>query len=379
MWLGFYSEEHLVKKVVEAIWNALPSLMPLQVAQYPVGLEKTSMDVLSMLYNKKRVIGICGMGGIGKTTLAKEVYNQVKSRYESCCFLDNVKDANSMDSLRLKMVMNLIGKDATYMVGNYDRCFERIQKKKVLVVVDDISEAKQFYELIPHLNRLLSGSEVIITSRDRNLLNTIMASVALDEGAIYDMPVLNFPNSMELFLNHAFRKRSLFEVDVAFHGNVKDIVNACKGLPLALEVIGGSLFNKKDEPKCWTEAIVRIRKDKDIIKSLRISFDDLANEEKDMFIDIACTMLGHSKDMALEFWNSIDFDMPNWSLNALVAKSLVKVDSDGHLQMHDLLRDMGREIVLDKASRNVRKQSHIWDCSKILTAGLVRFLRFFCN
>ena len=170
-----------------------------------------------------------------------------------------------------------------------------------------------------------------------------------------------------------FQKRSLSKIDATSHGNVKDIVKACNGLPLALEVIGGFLFNRKHDPKCWTEAIVRIRKDKDIIKSLRISFDDLANEEKDMFMDIACIMLGHLKDMALEFWNSMDYYTPSCSLNALIAKSLVKVDLDGQLRMHDLLRDMGREIVLDRASHNVKKQSHIWDCSKILKAGHVRY------
>ena len=373
MWLVFYSEEHLVSEVVKAVLNALPPPMPLPAAQYPVGLGKTSMDIVSMLHNNKRVIGLCGMGGIGKTTLAKEVYNQEKSRYESCCFLDNVKDANSVDSSRSKMVTSLIGKDATHMVGNYERCFEIIQKKKVLVVVDDISEAKQFFGLIPHLTGLAFGSKVIITSRDRDLLNAIMANVSLDERAIYDMPVLTFPNSMELFIYHAFRKRSLSEVDATFHENVNDIVLACKGLPLALEVIGGFLSNRKDEPECWTEAIVRIRKDRDIIKSLRISFDNLANEEKNMFKDIACMMLGHLKDMALEFWNSAEYNMPNCSLNALIAKSLVKVDLDGRLQMHDLLRDMGREIVMDEASHNVKKQSHIWDCSKIVRkVGRVR-------
>ena len=58
MWLGFYSEEHLVCEVVEVVINALPPPVPLPIAQYPIGLEMTSMDIINMLRNNKRIIGI---------------------------------------------------------------------------------------------------------------------------------------------------------------------------------------------------------------------------------------------------------------------------------------------------------------------------------
>jgi hypothetical protein len=381
MRLGFHSETKLVEKVVAAVLKALHPPVLLSPARYPVGLKKTSMDAVNMIHSMEDnvgILGIYGMGGIGKTTLAKELYNQEQSRFENRCFLQDVNDAkgSAVVDLQMKMVRELLGKDATMMFGDYARMFQVIQTKKLLLVVDDICDTKQFYELIPNLKQLAPGSQIIITSRESGLLNNIMVDIALPGRALYPMPELNFQNSLELFIKCAFQKNTIDEVDVIFHDVVKEITKACGGIPLALEVIGGFLVDKRDQLECWKEAIFQLKNDGDIMTRLRMSYDGLVNDdEKRMFVDIACLMLGHSKDKALEVWRSIGCNAPNWSLNRLLDKCLVKVDAQGQLNMHDLLRDMGRKIVMDKAGGKLEMQSHIWDpamATKILQKEHVR-------
>ena len=317
MRLSFNSDTDLVEKVVVAVLKALNSPLPIPPTRHPVGLKKTSMDGINMLHtmgDNIGVLGIYGMGGIGKTTLAKELYNQEQSRFDNRCFLKDVKDAkgSAIVDLQLKMVKELLGKDASMLFGDYARMFQVIQKKKLLLIVDDISEAKKFYELIPDLKQLAPRRRIIITSRENGLLNNIMANVIQPGHKLYSMPELNFKDSLELFIKCAFHKKSLDEVDSIFHDVVKEITRACGGLPLALEVIGGFLFDKRDQLECWREAIAQLKNDGDIMNRLQVSYDGLVNDdEKRMFVDIACLMLGHSKEKALEVWKSAGYHTPN--------------------------------------------------------------------
>ena len=169
-WLHFISEVKLVEEVVVAVLKALPPPPLLAHARHPVGLEERCAHVINMLHqmgDNVGILGICGMGGMGKTTLVKEVFNQEQSRFKNKCFLKDVKDAKSSTSimdLQKKMVTDLLGDDVMKLSGDCARWFEMIQRQKILLVVDDISETNQFYELIPNLSRLVPGSRVLITS-----------------------------------------------------------------------------------------------------------------------------------------------------------------------------------------------------------------------
>jgi hypothetical protein len=87
-------------------------------------------------------------------------------------------------------------------------------------------------------------------------------------------------------------------------------------------------------------------------QSLEISYKDLDQPEKDMFLDIACYFGGLKEIIALRIW---DFESSTLELQNLKDRSLVKVNKDGNLTMHDQLRDMGRKFAIQE------EKNRIWD------------------
>lgn len=104
------------------------------------------------------------------------------------------------------------------------------------------------------------------------------------------------------------------------------------------------------------ENISRIS-DPDIYDVLKISYNDLSLEEKSIFLDIACFFAGEEKDYVTRM---LDPNFPHNGLNILIAKSLVTVSNDNKIQMHDLLQEMGREVVRQECIKEPGKRSRLW-------------------
>lgn len=101
-----------------------------------------------------------------------------------------------------------------------------------------------------------------------------------------------------------------------------------------------------------------------------------------MFLDIACIMIDHPKDLAMEIWESSgeydDYGSTSWSLDRLIAKCLVQIDGDGQLRMHDLVQDMGRHVVMGRAHGKSEMPSHIWYPSIAAKSLQKKHVRFVC-
>jgi hypothetical protein len=236
--------------------------------------------------------------------------------------------------------------------------------QKVLIVIDDIDKKGQFDELIPNINKLGPSSRIIITSRESNVVNNIM-KIENCKHFKHEMAQLSTIASRHLFNWHAFHRDDVID---GFQELAEKVADACCGLPLALEVIGCFLFDKREEhhlETTWPKTIkTLLNEHKDIFKKLMISYDGLSSEARMMFLDIACFMIGQREHIAMQIFEACKFDYkgPATSFNSLKDKCLVKLDEDKQIVMHDLLRDMGRQVVRNE-SQNMEKgtPSHLWD------------------
>jgi len=326
-----------------------------------VSLEEKAKDIYKLL-QKVSIIGLVGMGGIGKTTLSKKIYHLFHEQYDQSSFLEDVKSKN-IEDLKKQLLQDLCDqkKNSAEVVNGDDlkRIEETMISKKVLVVIDDVDE-----KLIHDLSKVLAfqgkyrKSNVIMTCRNWGILED-----HLDPNGKFEMPYLNKKQATELFQLHAFENTK--QVEKGFEKIVKEIVEACAGLPLSLEVMGGFLHKKKNHDmqtrlKFWRRALKKLQAGnnldggiEDILwKSLEISYKDLDQPEKDMFLDIACYFGGLKEIIALRIWDS---ESSTLELQNLKDRSLVKVNKDGNLIMHDQLRDMGQKFAIEE------EKNRIWD------------------
>ncbi|KAG0605802.1 hypothetical protein M758_9G088700 [Ceratodon purpureus] len=365
-------ENELVKSIVVAVRReSHADLQPQR--GHLFGLEESleeALDTLTMMKKDVGVLGLVGMGGIGKTTLATEIYNHYVSRREFThhSFL---KDVRSTEQLHLQhqLVNDVIQEDSRSSTKKYRKWFDTFRTQKVLLVVDDIDNTSQFEGLIPDILGLASGSRIVVTSRHKDVLVTAVREAKCIK--VFEVKLLNVMHSRQLFNWHAFYTEAPSR---DFRDLAEKVADACGGHPLALEVIGASLFDKKDGPadrEIWMDALRILNQNGDILDKLRISYNSLPSDgDRAMFRDIACLLIGMHTEVAMELWNSCrscgDYCSttkgPSLVLRRLMDKSLVKVDASNRLGMHDVIRDMGRDIVIKESSRP-GKRTHLWNAA----------------
>ncbi|XP_054817703.1 disease resistance protein RUN1-like [Prosopis cineraria] len=140
----------------------------------------------------------------------------------------------------------------------------------------------------------------------------------------------------------------------------KDVIKYAGGLPLSLKVLGSFLCGRTIVE--WKDALAKFKKvpPKDILKILKVSFDGLDDKEKTIFLDVACFFNGMAKDYVIQILETFDEDLhPKFGIKVLTEKSLLVINHEGRLWVHDILQDMGKYIVLQESPNDASKRSRI--------------------
>ncbi|XLS56131.1 hypothetical protein HN51_005886 [Arachis hypogaea] len=359
----FENEAILVESIAQYIHERLIMKLPSSMENL-IGIDSRLEEVVRHIglgENDVRFIGICGMGGVGKTTIARRVYEAIRSEFKASCFLSNVRETCKRSSivqiqkeLLARMNINLDTTIHDEFHGRAAIC-DSLCHRKVLLVLDDVDDGSLLKNLAREQNWFSLGSRIIITTRDRHVL--------VRHGAvnrIYKVEGLKQNEALELFCLNAFKRPKPEE---GYMDLSTEVVKYCGGLPLALEVLGSHLCGRPSD--VWHRAIEKIKSfpDDKIFNTLKISYDGLGHMERNIFLDIACFFKGRKKDYVTNILNRCGYHA-EIDIATLIDKSLLTIINDEYgnifLGMHDLLEDMGKHIVKQESPNNPSKRSRLW-------------------
>ncbi|XP_039155650.1 disease resistance protein RPV1 [Eucalyptus grandis] len=330
-------EAEFIRGIVTQVSSRLEPTTPLYIAKYPVGINSQVQEVISLSQKEwdgddVLMIGIWGPGGIGKMTITKATYNANERHFQKSTFLEQVRETSNkygLVELQKGLLSQILspGHLTVYSEGRGSSLIrEKFRHKKILLVLDDVDDWRQLDMLAGGGDWFGKGSRIFVTSRDKHLLT----SHGINH--VYEVKPLDQGEALDLFNQHAFPhcKKPEIKKDL-----IDRVLHYASGFPLALVVLGSFLCGK-EEP-AWESALHNLSKspDQTINKVLKTSFEGLANNAREVFLDIACLFKGNRIEYIKKVIdNSRDFDS-TIEIEILIERSLIR-NVYGTLQMHDL-------------------------------------------
>ncbi|CAL5382444.1 unnamed protein product [Camellia sinensis] len=319
-------------------------------------------------HNNIGVIPIVGMGGIGKTTLAQMVYNDetVQKHFDLKAWVCVSDEFNIM---RITKAILESVTSQTFSFNNLDQVQVQLKQalagKKFLIVLDDVWNKKysDWNVLKKPFNDGAQGSKVVVTTRDREVAG-MMTTVELHE-----VNILSKEDCWSLFAQHAFANTCI-DANPKLVSIGKEIVEKCKGLPLAARTLGGLLRSKvRDEEwinvlrsKIWDLPHTK----SDILPALRLSYHDLPSHLKQCFA--YCSIIPNDYEFEEEelvlLWMAEGFiqqqrdkqmeDVGGEYFRELLSRSFFQPSRTGESSkfvMHDLINDLAQVVARETCFR----------------------------
>ncbi|XP_039164574.1 TMV resistance protein N-like [Eucalyptus grandis] len=294
-----------------------------------------------------RVLGICGMPGVGKTTVAKIVYNKIHHLFQRCSFLPDITttfESSGVKGLLEKLISDLRMKNYGGL-STHDQSIEVMKKSfremKVLIFLDDVQDFDHIRHLVGKISWFGPGSRILLTIRRKDVLCEYRGVADT-----YEVEPMRSCHALQLFCKHAFCKYPPEEEKNEYYHLSVDIINSFEGLPLSIRETASYLNNCGWDIEIWRETSDFSRKklERKVKLAFEASYNSLDEYTRKIFLDIACFYNGMDWRIPTCKWQANGYH-PLRSIKILIDMCLIKIGENNKFWMHNQLSKYGKEIV----------------------------------
>ncbi|RHN46491.1 putative winged helix-turn-helix DNA-binding domain, leucine-rich repeat domain, L [Medicago truncatula] len=295
------------------------------------------------------------MDGIGKTALAKVLYDRISYQFDACCFIENVskiyEDGGAVAVQKQILCRTIKEKNIdTYSPPNISQIMRnRLCKIKLLIVLDNVEQLEQLEELDIQPVFLHTGSRIITIARDKHILQAYGAN------DVFEAKLMNPEDARKLFCRKAFKSDY---PSSGFAELISKVLKYANRLPLAVKVLGSFLFSRNANQ--WNSTLDKFEKNppNKIMKVLNVSYEGLEQDEKEVFLHVACFFNGERRDYVSRILDACGLN-PGINIPLLAEKSLITIINE-EIYMHEMLHKLGKQIVREQHPDKPDLWSRMW-------------------